>query len=159
MGAQTDYLKLTMAIAGGVLLGGILLWVVRILLSVGLISAFVSGLNLTFNEQPASAVTRSASYRHAIRQQRADTASAADAKREFERQAQIGLRQKATQQRRAQSREGRGLWAACEEWSHNYKRTPTETIRINGKFYCDRYDRFIETGYAGNAGVPAFETR
>lgn len=148
MREHTDYLKLMMAIAGGVLFGGILLSIARVFLSIGLVSAVVSNLDFSFNEQPASAVTRSAQYKHARAQQREQTSRAAKTQRV-----------KAIQRRRAQSDQGRLLWATCEDWSRNYKRTPTETVRINGTFYCNRYNRFVETGHAGNAHAPVLETR
>ena len=159
MQGETDYFKLTLAIAGGVVLGGLVLWIARIALSVGLISAIISGLHLTFNEAPASAVTRSASYQAAIQKQRTEAAAVSSAKRQREFQNDMERQKDQARRRRARTTQGEALWAKCEEWARNYKQTPTETIRLNGKFYCDRYDRFVETGDIAHDTAPVLETR
>jgi hypothetical protein len=156
---QTNHTKLAVAIAAGIVAGGIVLWFARLALTAGLISALFSGLNFTFNEPPSSAVTRSASYQRAMKAQGTNAATVAQVKRDHERQRTREDQQLELKRRRSESNQGGALWAKCEEWAENYKRLPTETIRLNGKYYCDRYDRFIETGYVAQGNAPVLETR
>ena len=140
---QISYVRLMFAIAGGLVLGSIVSWILWMLVTAGLISAFFSGLDLTFDEPPHSAVTSSVRYQDAMERRQAEHA----------RQVQ------AIQLKRAKSPTGRRLWQACDEWSANYKSTSTETTRINAKFHCDRYSRYIETGHVSSVSAPLLETR
>ena len=134
MHGETNYLKLMLAIAGGVVIGGIALWVASLLLGLGLMSAVASGLN----------VTAGAAYTRQLAKERGQ---------QIESQ-RVPPIDDALRRKREQSERGRQYWTQCEEWSRNYKMTPTETTRLNGKFYCERYGTYIETGRTSNDKPP-----
>ena len=144
MQAPISCIKLMFAVAGGVVIGGITLWLCSLLLAFGIFSVVTAGLNFTVNEPPKSAVTRSKQYQNALSQERQQESF--EAKQRRERQ-------------RAKSAQGRQLLARCDEWATNYKATPTRTTKLNRDFHCGRYSRFIETGYASQAKAPVLETR
>ena len=150
-GGEPNYLKLMLAIAGGVVLGGIALWIASILLGIGLISAVASGMNFSLGDPPSSSVTSGAAYKRQVAKEKAQEAA-------NERRGPIHYERapgtSAMRQTREQSELGRKYWAECDEWARNYKMTPTETTRLNGKFYCDRYSRFIETGRSSTDKPP-----
>lgn len=134
---QINYVKLMLAVAGGVVLGHLVLWFASFLMALSIFSALTSGLSFTTHEPPSSAVTSGAKYQHQRHVERLENAKAG----------------------RAATPKAKQLWRQCEEWSKNYKATPTETVRLQGKFYCDRYDRYIETGVVGAQSARVFETR
>ncbi|WP_353178368.1 MULTISPECIES: hypothetical protein [unclassified Salinisphaera] len=133
-----------LAIAGGVVIGGIALWVARLLLGIGLMSAVASGLNVTVGDPPGSSVTAGAAYKRQLAKERGQQIESR----------RVPPIDDALRRKREQSERGRQYWTQCEEWSRNYKMTPTETTRLNGKFYCERYGTYIETGRTSNDKPP-----
>lgn len=163
---QISYGRLTLAIAGGLVLGSIISWILWMVVTAGVVSAILSGFYFTFDEPPHSAVTSSARYQDAMDRQDKDEAlkrRAQHERLEYDRQQRLQAEHtrqvQAVQRQRSSSPTGKRLWQACDEWSANYKSTPTPTTRVNAKFHCDRYNRYIESGYVSSGDTPLLETR
>lgn len=143
MVSQTNYLKLMAAIAGGIVAGGLALWLASILLSLGLFAAVFSGLEFTTNESPKSAVTSGASYQAQVAKERHRKA------RVEQREAQARIIDS-----RRRSPDGRRLHAQCDVWRRNAEKTPTRTTRAYASQYCDQYDKFLQTGRVSSSTSP-----
>ena len=152
MGDQIDYVKLTLAIAGGIVLASLVLWLASLVLAVGLFSAITSGLQLTFDSTPSSSVTAGADYQRQLakekRQQRADQQQQQPQPRHQPQSTLSAI------ERRKRSPMGRRLFVECDVWQRNYDKTPTRTTRQYRDRHCKGYREYIRTGRA-----PVLETR
>lgn len=139
MQQHISYIKLMFAIAGGIVIGGITLWLCSMLLTIGLFSAIASGLNFTLNEPPKSAVSSGPRYQQQVAK---------------ERRAEQQAQHQSLRDKREQSPVGRKLFVRCDVWLRNYQKTPTRTTREWHEFYCDQYARYLRTGIVPTGRPP-----